>query len=212
MTEPENRPFFVVFEGLDGAGKSTVARLVAKDLAAEFLTTPSLAMREYRDEIISSYGASQEACQLFYLSTVFAASDQARALLARGRSVVLDRYFLSTQAYADFRGSGLQLDHLGDRLLPADLTVFLEAPLEVRRARLHQRGESAADRETLSPDADGQLREAHSRRAGLKVIGHYMSIDTGAFQADQVARMVLDELMESRVRRLQCGTLSRLLQ
>ena len=125
---------------------------------------------------------------------MFAASEEVRHLLGQGLSVVLDRYILSTQAYAAFRGSGLQLDSLGDLLHPADLTVFLEAPLTVRRPRLLKRGESAADRETLTPDADANLREAHRRRAGLKVIGRYLPIDTSVFSPDEVTKKVQDEM------------------
>jgi len=194
MTEKGNTPFFIVFEGLDGAGKSTAARITAERLAARYLTTPSVGVREYRDEIITSYAGCQEACQLFYLSTVFAASEQACNLLGQGLPVVLDRYFLSTQAYAAFRGSALQLDGLGGLLLPADLTMFLEAPLEVRRTRLRERGESAADRETLSPAADAYLREAHHRRSKLEVIGRFLSIDTSRLTPEEVADQVLVEL------------------
>ena len=194
MTKTGDHPVFIVFEGLDGAGKSTAARITAERLDARYLTTPTPAMRVYRDEIISSFGGSQEACQLFYLSTVFAASREVRTLLGQGLSVVLDRYFLSTQAYAAFRGSALLLDDLGDLLHPANLTVFLEAPLAVRHARLIERGESAADRETLAPDADAYLRKAHRRRAGLKVIGRFLSIDTSLLSPEAVAGQVVDEL------------------
>lgn len=45
-------PTFVVFEGLDGAGKSTIARLVAAAMDAVFMTTPSPRVREFRDETI----------------------------------------------------------------------------------------------------------------------------------------------------------------
>ena len=77
----QSLPIFVVFEGLDGTGKSTCARLVAERLGAELLTTPSPEVRRYRDDLIECYAGSQEAAQLFYLSTVFAASDQIRGLL-----------------------------------------------------------------------------------------------------------------------------------
>ena len=123
----------VVFEGLDGSGKTTCARLLADRLDAALLTTPCPEVRSFRDDLIRSYDGCQEAGQLFYLSTVFDASVRVRGLLRSGRSVVIDRYFLSTQAYAAFRGSQLNLDDTSDLLEPADLTVFLDTPLEVRR-------------------------------------------------------------------------------
>jgi len=186
-----NAPVFVVFEGLDGTGKSTVARGVARAIGAEFLTTPSPAVRSYRDALVASFSGSQEACQLFYLATVFAASREVESLLATGRSVVIDRYFLSTQAYAAFRGSALVLDHLGDLLVPADLTVVMDAPLAVRRARLTMRGESTADRETLAPDADERLRAQHAARLKLPVLGRLLPLDCASAPPEALVQRVL---------------------
>ena len=131
-------------------------------------------MRRYRDDLIESLGSSQEARQLFYLATVFAASDEVAALLQRGRSVVLDRYFLSTQAYAAFRGSRLVVDDVQRLLRPADVTVYMDTPLVTRVARLHRRGSSAADLETVTAGADARLREEHLRRAHLDVVGRFV--------------------------------------
>lgn len=185
------RPVFIVFEGLDGSGKTTAARRTAEVLGAVFLTTPSAEVRPYRDRIVGSFAGCQEAAQLFYLATVFSASDEIDRLLASGKSVVLDRYFLSTQAYAEYRGSKLRLDALGDQLRQPDLTVFLHAPLEVRRARILDRGEAtAADRETLAEAADEALRDLHVRRKGLAPVGRWIDIDSHATQVEDLTRAV----------------------
>jgi dTMP kinase len=187
-------PVFVVFEGLDGSGKSTCARLVAERLDAELMTTPSVAVRAYREDLIASFAGCQEAHQLFYLSTVFAASARVRELLARKRSVVLDRYFLSTQAYAAFRGSRLAVDQLQSHLRPADLTVYLDVPLATRRARLSERHTTSADRETMRRDADAELRKTHVSRFSLPVVGQLLHLDADRLSPDEAAERVLDRL------------------
>jgi dTMP kinase len=192
----DRRPALVVFEGLDGAGKTTLARMTAAALGGEPMTTPSPEVRRYRDELIASFGDSQEACQLFYLATVFAASAEIRARLAAGRCVVLDRYFLSTQAYARFRGSALDLDALGDLLVPADLTVFVHAPLAVRLERLGRRGATAADRETMAPLADARLRAEHEQRLGLPVVGRALELDSSTASPDDLVAAVLAALAD----------------
>ena len=194
----ERPPRFVVFEGLDGAGKTTVAEQVAAALNAIYMTTPSPQVRIFRDEILAALGPCQEAAQLFYLATVFAASRVVDAHIAAGRSVVLDRYFLSTQAYAEFRGSVLQIDDVQRHLRPADLTVYLDAPLDVRRSRVAlRRDANAADRETLSLMADTQLRQTHTARSRLHVVGRFLTLDTALLSPEQTTNRVLEEVREN---------------
>lgn len=191
----ERPPVFVVFEGLDGAGKTTVARRVAATMNAAYLTTPSAAVRVFRDDLIRDFGGSQEAAHLFYLATVFAASREVDALIVQGRSVVLDRYLLSTQAYAEFRGSALRLEEVERHLRPADLTVFLDAPLGIRMHRIvGRRCATAADRETLNLDADTTLRQAHAARSGLPVTGRFLNLDTAGSGPDELVALVLREV------------------
>ena len=185
-------PVFIVFEGLDGSGKSTCARIVAQELGAELMTTPSPDVRVYREDTITSFSGCQEACQLFYLATVFAASARVGDLLADGRSVVLDRYFLSTQAYAAFRGSTLDLDPIARHLLPADVTVFLDVPLSTRRSRVSKRGATIADCETMSPEADATLLRTHAERFGLPIVGRLLRLDGKRLSPDEVVSRVVD--------------------
>ncbi len=191
------RPTFIVFEGLDGSGKSTCAAQLAEHIGAVLMTTPSPDVRRYRDDLIESLGSSQEAKQLFYLATVFAASAEVSALLQGGRSVVLDRYFLSTQAYAAFRGSHLAVDEVQELHRPADVTIYMDTPLATRVARLHRRGTSAADLETVSAGADGQLREEHLRRSHLDVVGRFVRVPGDLGSPRDVLERVLTELAAS---------------
>jgi dTMP kinase len=158
------------------------------------MTTPTPSVRAYRDDLMLSLGASQEARQLFYLATVFAASREITALLDQGRSVVLDRYFLSTQAYAAFRGSKLSLDDVQRLLRPADVTIYMDAALATRVARLQQRGTSLADLETLSAAADNRLREEHMQRAHLEVVGRFMAVEGELGKPQEVVDHILSLL------------------
>ncbi|MFV8752325.1 dTMP kinase [Nannocystaceae bacterium ST9] len=185
---------FIAFEGLDGSGKSTLARRTAEVIGAHTMTTPSPGIREYRETLIEALGPSQEARQLFYLATVFAASREIAELRSRGRSIVLDRYFLSTVAYAQFRGSQLEIDALAGLLVPADLTVYLDATLDVRRRRVGERGASVADHETLTSDADLRLRDLHLARRNLAVVGEFVIVDTSRQSTERCLEAVLQAI------------------
>jgi dTMP kinase len=193
MNREERRPVFLVFEGLDGSGKTTCAKRTAELLGAHFMTTPSEALRGYRDPILASFKTSQEAAQLFYLATVVAASREIDAHLASGVSVVLDRYLLSTQVYAEFRGSKLNIDEEIERLLrPADLTVFLDVPLEVRQARIAKRAESSvADQETFSVAADRTLRAGYNRWFENRIVGDLLRLDASRNSADELTAEIV---------------------
>lgn len=200
-----SRPVFVVFEGLDGAGKTTCAEHLARQIGAVCMCTPSEAIRKFRDELIGSFDGCQEAAQLFYLSTVFAASQRVKQHLAAGRSVVMDRYFLSTQVYAHLRGTRLELDGLQGKLVPASVTVFLDAPLALRAERLKVRRVDAADRETLAPAADRFLRQQYRARAHHAVVGQWLELDSAALSVAAIGERIV-ETIGLPGQELLCGT------
>lgn len=188
-------PVFLVFEGLDGVGKTSCAKVTSELLDAHFMTTPTATMRKYSDQIIKSFKGNQEAAQMFYLSTVLAASDEVKSHLAKGRSVVLDRYFLSTQVYAEFRGSALDVDEsVGKVLQPPDWTVFLEASLNVRKSRVLSRGSSASDDETLTEHANNLLLNGYKRRMHLPVAGKNMRMDTSSLGVLEIAQKIINKI------------------
>ena len=102
---------------------------------------------------------------------------------------------MSTLAYASFRGSKLRLDALGSSLLQPDLTVYVDVPLEVRKARLEARGPTAADRETLSSEASERLLNEHLSRSGLPGVGHWLRLDAAGLKANEVVDAVSGAIM-----------------
>jgi len=192
-----NNPVLIVFEGLDGVGKSICAKRTAEALGAYYLKTPSGPLLNHREGIIKSFGGCQEAAQLLYLASVANASQIVKRHLAVGQSIVLDRYLLSTLVYADFRGSTLKIDDaLSEVLHPADLTIFLDAPLAIRRKRICERSTvlAADDAETLSDSGDKLLREGYRRRLELPAAGRVLALDSSQLDIDQIACAVVAEL------------------
>ena len=193
---PKSPAVFVVFEGLDGTGKSRCAELTANMLGAELMSTPTKQCRETCNTLVQRFGESQEAAHALYLATVLDASEKIRKHLANGRSVVLDRYLLSTEVYAAFRGSRLSLgESVLGLLQPADWTIFLEAPLAVRRARIAQRGCTFADTETLSQSADQALIAGFDQRAHLPIAGKAARFDTSIGTPEDVANAIVNHII-----------------
>jgi dTMP kinase len=188
-------PRFIVFEGLDATGKSTLARLVAQRLNAVVVATPPAELSAIRPVIDRLYRDSPVAAQLFYASTVVHISEFARRLLQAGRVVVCDRYWLSTVVYDALRPGCRDLSLLEAGLLRADLTVLLESSSDERRKRLEQRGATLADLAALR----SAERLARAFRAALAspLAGRTLFIDTGQGQPEACAARVLAEVTAS---------------
>src|SRR5690242_18718733 len=106
---------FVVVEGLDNVGKTTVCRLVAKGLRkagwpAVYFKTPPKAFHTVA--AVVNEKAATDAHYLFHLAAVKFAEAEIAVMLS-SESVICDRYFYSTIAY--HRGAGSELPiHIGD--------------------------------------------------------------------------------------------------
>jgi len=133
---------------------------------------------------------------LFYASTVAAASEYVRTTLAGGRSVVVDRYWLSTLTYHRVLGAPAWLSEVEASLVPADLTIFLDVSTELRRARLSARGAlQAHDRMTLQPGIGEQITALY-RQFGAEqaVAGRFQAIKADALSVDELVELVSDEV------------------
>jgi dTMP kinase len=194
------QPVFIALEGLDGAGKSTVGRLAAALLDAECLSTPVAGLRSVRDRIESEYADSPLARALFYASNVACISDRVRRNLANGRSTVVDRYWLSTLAYASLDGVRLDLGAVEAGLLLPDATFFLEVPRAVRRARMTGRGlVTPGDLDSLKPDTESAVMRAYESAARHWCPGRFHRVPAGCQNPDALAV----ELVERVAREVQ---------
>ena len=150
---------FITFEGPEGGGKSTHIRLLAERLRAEGRTV--LVTREpggtplaekirglVRDELDDPPVTRSEVL-LFLAARAQVVSQVIRPALARGEWVLCDRFADSTFAYQGY-GRGIDVgllrnfnDFATEGLVP-DLTILLDVPLEVSRARLAARQAATA--------------------------------------------------------------------
>lgn len=146
---------FIVFEGIDGAGKTTHISLLAEYLrgqgrrvAVTAEPTDGETGKMLRRALSGAVPSTPcELAALFVLDRIRhnAAPDGIEALLASGVDVICDRYYYSTLAY---QGSETDLSWVAEMNLscPAirrpDLCVFLDLTPEESLARIDARGEA----------------------------------------------------------------------
>jgi dTMP kinase len=93
---------FIAFEGLDGVGKTTLVESAASALGAVSFAMPGVP-RPVAHAVFTSLGHDATSRCLFHAACARAIGQQARAVTATGRNVVVDRYWLSSIAYARAR-------------------------------------------------------------------------------------------------------------
>ena len=150
---------FITFEGPEGGGKSTHIRLLAERLRTEGRTvlvtrepggTPlAEKIRGLVREELDDPPVTRSEVLLFLAARAQVVSQVIRPALARGEWVLCDRFADSTFAYQGY-GRGIDVgllrnfnDFATEGLVP-DLTILLDVPLEVSRARLTARQAATA--------------------------------------------------------------------
>ncbi len=169
---------FITFEGGEGAGKSTHARLLAEGLRAQGIEVvvtrePGGApgaeqiRRLLVDGAVSRWDPLSEAL-LHCAARRDHVVTTVRPALAAGHWVISDRFADSTLAYQGY-GMGLDREWLGElgrrvvgETVP-NLTVMLDLPVEIGLARARERRQpSAEDRyERMDVDFHRRLRDGY---------------------------------------------------
>ena len=153
--DDRRRGRLIVIEGIDGTGKSTLARALGEALAARGLAAPVVSAEPTRGphgqhirRIIGGAAPRPESADdeadLFMLDRREHVAQVIGPALKEGRTVILDRYFYSTMAYQGARGADPErIERTNREFAPVpDLLVLLVLPIESALERIREgRGE-----------------------------------------------------------------------
>jgi dTMP kinase len=167
MTEADKRGRFVTLEGIEGAGKSTVAKFIAAWLARRSIATRltrepgGTPLAEVLRGIVLGRGAEPMSAVsetlLMFAARGVHLENLVRPALSRGEWVICDRFTDATRAY---QGAGRGVDpalietlaqavHGG---LAPDCTLLLDLPVSVGLARAHGRAGGGAPQDRFEEE------------------------------------------------------------
>lgn len=183
----DSRGRFIVVEGIDGSGKTTVAKMLAEALGAHLTQEPSssplgraLHRGDYDHCTPSVRARLYESDRVRHMSRIL-------DILDRGKDVVCDRFTLSTAVYQD---TPLM------ELYPADLTVLLDCPVYIARSRIASRPGP------ISPYEESKKLEIYRKRY-LNLIdavrGHTAIVPTDTLEPNEIVSCIINVLDEEAI-------------
>lgn len=184
----------VVFEGIDGAGKSTQirrleARLAVVGIAAISSREPTDGPwgRKIRASAVSGRMSPEDELAAFVADRRQHVAELIAPALARGDVVMIDRYYFSTVAYQGARGFDPAELLAAHRFAPApDVLFIFDLDPAVGLARVRARG--ASDQFEM----EDELRRVREIFLGLAVAGR--EVIDASLPPDEIASVVIDRV------------------
>lgn len=177
----EPKHIFVSIDGVDGVGKTTVAKLLAADGSFRYHKSPAGPFAQLRKEVDARANPLERYC-FYRLATQF--DSMQISLLMETNSVVCDRYIASTAAYHIAMDARIRVIHSDAELLKPHFAFLLGARSEVRDKRILERAKVLSD---VKLEGDSTLLD--------QVAGIFMSfgltyIDTSDITAEEVTKAI----------------------
>lgn len=203
---PKSHPLFIAFEGIDGSGKSTQARLLseywrAMQLPVHLTFEPS---NQRIGALVRAIIQGHQKADPRTLAALFAADRLDHLLdetvgimkhLAQGTHVITDRYYFSSYAYHSLDVEMdwvIELNRQSAAIRRPDLTVFIDVEPSVSMERIR------AGREALdlfeTEEQLGKVRalyeEAFQRMAGMEKVVRIDGNQPAEIVAESVRRAI----------------------
>jgi dTMP kinase len=187
---------YIIFEGIDGSGKSTQARILADTIQAKLTREPgaTIAGEKIRELILHSNSSLEVQTEALLM-----AADRAELIskvilpaITNGTDIVSDRSYLSSYAYQGF-GDGYSLDRLRELNEPLikdvkpNYIIFIDTPVEIALSRIKAKKDRFEGSGKLYFDRvrDGYLLMASTSETP------WLTID-GELPIDEISEMIME--------------------
>ncbi len=193
-------PLFIVFEGIDGSGKSTQAELFFNKLSASgrksvklFEPTNGPAGIEIRTHLKRKEMPSPEfMVDLFIKDREYDISENIQPAFDKGYNVVMDRYYHSNAAYQGAMGLDPEFilqENLSKKFPVPDRVYFIDIPVKTAIARIKKRN---SDSEEIFEKEKFLLNVLDNY---LDLIDESFTVINGNNDADKIAEEIFSDFL-----------------
>ena len=155
---------FIVFEGIDGVGKTSLAQKLSHQLNYKFIETPLSELMFNNPQIyakvvdyIHSYLPGFLRAWFYSFSNLYLSEKYCQEHSTNQRNLITNRYVVSNFAYNSDNYTGNFFANLFQFLTKPDLTIYLTADLETIKQRISNRNKD--DKDLLQVEYNKNVRE-----------------------------------------------------
>ncbi len=198
MKKLNKKGVFICIEGLDGCGKTTQAKLLAKKLRKSHnaIYTAEPSHGKIGTYIRKSYLYGEKRLSIVLEALLFAADriehleNEVIPALNEGCLVISDRYVFSSLAYQGAAGLSLDwIEKINEHALKPDLAVFIDVDLETVMDRLKSKKSVMENIETLRKVRDVYLQFVATSEL-VKIDGNHGKSEVAKALADVVLKFL----------------------
>ena len=193
-----HKGMFIVFEGIDGSGKTSCAESVSKMLGKEreVVSTAEPTREDIGSLIRSSSGLIPEAEALLFVADRAQHTQRIKQWVSEGKIVICDRYYASTLAYQAAPMNGCSVDIgwlkvMNDKVIKEpDMTFLFDIDPEVGLGRTESR------RSKSKFESSVYLNEVRANYLRIANERGFVIIDA-SYSKEEVADMVMKHILNA---------------
>ncbi len=190
---------FIVFEGIDGSGKTTQSKLLSEKIHGKYTYEPTDGyIGKYIRKILNGKKCEKETLALLFAADrVEHVADIEQNL--KKSNVICDRYVYSSIVYQSIQGIDLEfIVNINRFAKKPDLMIFLDVDIEESFKRMGGRSREIFENKDILEKVKKKYYEVIEKRLFEPKYG-YIVIDTTNNDIEEVHNKIIDNLIKKKI-------------
>ncbi|WP_292460693.1 dTMP kinase [Methanothermococcus sp.] len=190
---------FIVFEGIDGSGKTTQSKLLSEKINGKYTFEPTNGeIGKLIRNILNGKKCEKETLALLFAADRIEHTEEIKQNLKKSH-IVCDRYIYSSVVYQSIQG--IELDfimNINKFAKKPDVLIFLDVDIEESFKRMGGRSKEIFENREMLEKVRKKYHEIIERRLFEPKYG-YIQVDTTGKAIEEVYNEITKELREKNI-------------